>query len=220
VIQLMAVTKVFPRTVKPALDDVSFVVERGELAVLCGPGGSGKSTVLKLITGRTWATSGVVHVNGWNVTGLRGRRLAAFRRTIGYVPQRPLLLGDLTAYENVAFAMMAQGRSPGVARRLVPEILELVGLGGKEHRYPFELSVGERRRVAMARALVHRPSAVIIDEPSAELDPDTAIEIYRLLISVGRTGSAILLTATDPVLPAMAGVRVIPLESGQVVDGL
>ena len=216
----MAVTKVFPRAAEPALSDVSFVVERGELAVLGGPGGSGKSTVLKLIIGRTWATSGVVHVNGWNVTGLHGRRLAAFRRTIGYVPQRALLLGDQTAYQNVAFALTAQGRSPGVARRVVPELLELVGLGGKEHLFPFELSVGERRRVAIARAIVHRPAAVLIDDPAADLDPDTAIEIYRLLISVARTGAAILLTATGLMLTAMADVRVIHLEGGRVVEDL
>jgi len=143
VIRLEHVTKTYPKASRPSLDDVSVSIEKGEFVFFIGPSGSGKSSIIKLLLHEMAPNRGKVVVNSKDVTSIRGWSISKFRRTIGCVFQDFRLLPNRTAYENVAFALEVIGKSKAVARRVVPEVLELVGLGGKEHRYPHELSGGE-----------------------------------------------------------------------------
>jgi cell division transport system ATP-binding protein len=158
-----------------------------------------------------------VVVNGKDVTQMRSWRISSFRRSIGCVFQDFRLLPNRTAYENVAFALEVIGKSQGVARRVVPEVLELVGLGGKEHRYPHELSGGEQQRVAVARAFVNRPLILLADEPTGNLDPDTSIEIMRLLDRINRTGTTVVMVTHDSNIVNQMRRRVVEIESGKIV---
>ncbi|GAB4008772.1 hypothetical protein GCM10029992_66000 [Glycomyces albus] len=151
------------------------------------------------------------------MTKLRRWKVPAYRRTIGCVFQDFRLLPNRTAAENVAFALEVIGKPRSVARRVVPEVLELVGLGGKEHRYPHELSGGEQQRVAVARAFVNRPLIMLADEPTGNLDPDTSIEIMRLLDRISRTGTTIVMVTHDSNIVNQMRRRVIEIENGQVI---
>src|SRR5690606_29534114 len=137
--------------------------------------GAGKSTILKVLQREVIPDKGKVWVNNKEVTGMRRWKVPSFRRSLGCVFQDFRLLPQRTAAENVAFALEVIGKSKTVARRVVPEVMDLVGLGGKEHRYPHELSGGEQQRVAIARAFVNRPLVLLADEPTGNLDPDTSI---------------------------------------------
>ncbi|MGE5827168.1 MAG: cell division ATP-binding protein FtsE, partial [Micromonosporaceae bacterium] len=186
-IALDHVTKTYPKASRPSLNDVSVGIDKGEFVFFIGPSGSGKSTIIKLLLREIQPTKGKIMVNGREVGNMRSWRIPNFRRSIGCVFQDFRLLPNRTAYENVAFALEVIGKTQAVARRVVPEVLELVGLGGKEHRYPHELSGGEQQRVAVARAFVNRPLILLADEPTGNLDPDTSIEIMRLLDRINRT---------------------------------
>ncbi|MCX4474185.1 ATP-binding cassette domain-containing protein [Micromonospora sp. NBC_01655] len=192
-IQLEQVTKTYPKASRPSLDNVSVSIEKGEFVFFIGPSGSGKSTSM-----RSW-------------------KRPHFRRSIGCVFQDFRLLPNRTAYENVAFALEVIGKTKAVARRVVPEVLELVGLGGKEHRYPHELSGGEQQRVAVARAFVNRPLILLADEPTGNLDPDTSIEIMRLLDRINRTGTTVVMVTHDSNIVNQMRRRVIEIESGRIV---
>jgi cell division transport system ATP-binding protein len=217
VIRLERVTKTYPKAARPSLDDVDVAIEKGEFVFFIGPSGSGKSTIIKLLLREITPTRGRVVVNSREVSGMRSWRIPTFRRSIGCVFQDFRLLPNRTAYENVAFALEVIGRSQGVARRVVPEVLELVGLGGKEHRYPHELSGGEQQRVAVARAFVNRPLVLLADEPTGNLDPDTSIEIMRLLDRINRTGTTVVMVTHDSNIVNQMRRRVIEIESGRVV---
>jgi len=197
VIQLENVTKTYPKAARPSLDGVSVSIDKGDFVFFIGPSGSGKSTIVKLLLHEVAPTRGRVVVNDKDVSTLRSWRIPHFRRSIGCVFQDFRLLPTRTAYENVAFALEVIGKSQAVARRVVPEVLELVGLGGKEHRYPHELSGGEQQRVAVARAFVNRPLILLADEPTGNLDPDTSIEIMRLLDRINRTGTTVVMVTHD-----------------------
>lgn len=216
-IRLERVTKTYPKAARPSLDDVDVMIEKGEFVFFIGPSGSGKSTIIKLLLREITPTRGRVVVNNRDVSGMRSWRIPTFRRSIGCVFQDFRLLPNRTAYENVAFALEVIGRSQGVARRVVPEVLELVGLGGKEHRYPHELSGGEQQRVAVARAFVNRPLVLLADEPTGNLDPDTSIEIMRLLDRINRTGTTVVMVTHDSNIVNQMRRRVVEIESGRVV---
>jgi cell division transport system ATP-binding protein len=217
VIRLERVTKTYPKAARPSLDDVDVAIEKGEFVFFIGPSGSGKSTIIKLLLREITPTRGRVMVNHRDVGSMRYWRIPTFRRSIGCVFQDFRLLPNRTAYENVAFALEVIGRSRGVARRVVPEVLELVGLGGKEHRYPHELSGGEQQRVAVARAFVNRPLVLLADEPTGNLDPDTSIEIMRLLDRINRTGTTVVMVTHDSNIVNQMRRRVVEIESGRVV---
>ena len=172
---------------------------------------------MKLLLHEVEPTRGKVVVNDKDVTGMRSWRIPHFRRSIGCVFQDFRLLPTKTAYENVAFALEVIGKSQAVARRVVPEVLELVGLGGKEHRYPHELSGGEQQRVAVARAFVNRPLILLADEPTGNLDPDTSIEIMRLLDRINRTGTTVVMVTHDSNIVNQMRRRVIEIEGGKIV---
>ncbi len=216
-IRLENVTKTYPKAARPSLDSVSVSIDKGDFVFFIGPSGSGKSTIVKLLLHEVEPTRGKVVVNDKDVTGMRSWRIPHFRRSIGCVFQDFRLLPTKTAYENVAFALEVIGKSQAVARRVVPEVLELVGLGGKEHRYPHELSGGEQQRVAVARAFVNRPLILLADEPTGNLDPDTSIEIMRLLDRINRTGTTVVMVTHDSNIVNQMRRRVIEIEGGKIV---
>ena len=164
-----------------AVHDASFTIDKGEFAFFVGTSGSGKSTLIKLILKEEEVSRGNIIINGKDITFLKPKRVPYLRRSMGVVFQDFRLLPDKTVYENVAFAMYIVKATPRHIRRQVPMVLSLVGLSHKAKMYPNELSGGEQQRVALARALVNNPSMIIADEPTGNLDPETAWDIMNLL---------------------------------------
>jgi len=216
VIDFERVTKRYPTQLRPALQDVSLRIDRGEFAFLVGASGSGKSTMLRLILREERTNSGTVHVAGKNVADLASWRVPHLRRQIGTVFQDFRLLPNKTVEQNVAFALEVIGRPRSHIRKVVPELLELVGLDGKEKRRPNELSGGEQQRVAIARAFVNRPTILLADEPTGNLDPETSVGILRLLDRINRTGTTVLMATHDANLVDQARRRVIELREGRL----
>ena len=216
-IRFDSVSKVYARGAKPALDDVTVEIERGDFVFLVGSSGSGKSTFLKLILREERPTTGDVYVAGRHLNRLSSWRVPQLRREIGAVFQDFRLLPNKTVYQNVAFALQVIGKKRHVINSAVPEILELVGLAGKEKRLPHELSGGEQQRVAIARAFVNHPPILLCDEPTGNLDPGTSIGIMRLLDRINRTGTTVLMATHDDEIVDQMRKRVIELRSGQMV---
>lgn len=200
-----------------ALDDVSIDIEKGEFVFVVGPSGSGKSTLLKLFTKEEEPTRGEVYVAGKNLNSLPRWRVPYLRRNVGCVFQDFKLLPSKTVFENVAFGLEVIGRPRSVVHRQVPQILELVGLGGKLERFPDELSGGEQQRVSIARAFVNRPLILLADEPTGNLDPATSVGIMRLLDRINRTGTTVVMATHDHAIVDSMRRRVIELEDGAVV---
>ena len=217
VIRFEKVTKTYPGTGSPALDQVSVDVDKGEFVFLVGTSGSGKSTALRLVLRETRPTSGRVHVAGKELNRLAAWKVPRLRRQIGTVFQDFRLLPNKTVAENVAFALQVIGRSRSDIRSLVPETLELVGLDGKGDRMPDELSGGEQQRVAIARAFVNRPMILIADEPTGNLDPSTSVGIMKLLDRINRTGTTIIMATHDDDIVDQMRKRVVELEGGRLV---
>ena len=204
-----------------ALRGVDLQIEDGEFVFLVGHSGSGKSTIIKLITGELKPTEGSIHVNGYSLDRIRKREIPFLRRTIGVVYQDFRLIKTMTAYENVAFAMRVIGAKEEEIAERVPYVLSLVGLEGKSERKPKELSGGEQQRVAVARALVNNPSMIIADEPTGNLDQDLAVDIMSLLEEINNLGTTILVVTHAKDLVERFKKRVIVLDKGLVVsDGL
>jgi len=217
VIEFEGVTKRYPTQLRPALADLSLSIEKGEFAFLVGASGSGKSTMLRLILREERPNSGTVHVAGKNIGTLPSWRVPTLRRQIGTVFQDFRLLPNKTVEQNVAFALEVIGSPRGHIRQTVPEVLELVGLDGKEKRRPGELSGGEQQRVAIARAFVNKPTILLADEPTGNLDPETSVGILRLLDRINRTGTTVLMATHDANLVDQARRRVIELREGALV---
>jgi cell division transport system ATP-binding protein len=208
VIRLDRVTKEYPTSTRPALDQVSVHVDKGEFVFLIGPSGSGKSTFLRLLLREELPTSGRIHVAGMEVTALPRRRVPRLRQHIGCVFQDFRLLTNRTVHGNVAFACEVLGRRP--------EVLDLVGLAGKAARMPHELSGGEQQRVAIARAFVNRPLVLLADEPTGNLDPDTSQDLMLLLERINRTGTTVVMATHDNSIVDSLRRRVIELDDGRV----
>lgn len=217
VIRLDHVSKVYARGARPALDDVSVEVERGDFVFLVGSSGSGKSTFLKLILREERPTAGDVHVAGRHLNRLSNWRVPQLRREIGAVFQDFRLLPNKTVFDNVAFALQVIGKKRHHVASMVPETLELVGLAGKEKRFPHELSGGEQQRVAIARAVVNHPPILLCDEPTGNLDPGTSVGIMRLLDRINRTGTTVLMATHDDEIVDQMRKRVIELKGGLLV---
>ncbi|MDT0307866.1 cell division ATP-binding protein FtsE [Streptomyces sp. DSM 44917] len=211
------VSKTYPRQNAPALHDVSLEIERGEFVFLVGSSGSGKSTFLRLVLREERASTGTVHVLGKDLGRLSNWKVPQVRRQLGTVFQDFRLLPNKTVGENVAFALEVIGKSRGQIRKTVPEVLDLVGLGGKEERMPGELSGGEQQRVAIARAFVNRPMLLIADEPTGNLDPQTSVGIMKLLDRINRTGTTVVMATHDAQIVDQMRKRVIELERGRLV---
>jgi cell division transport system ATP-binding protein len=211
------VSKEYKNSTKPALEDINLTINEGEFVFLVGSSGSGKSSLLSLLDRKERPTTGTVTVDGINVAKLRHRKLPAYRRKMGIVFQDFRLLEKKTVFENVAFGMEVLGKSRKEIRTRVPEVLELVGLEGKEKRKIGELSGGERQRVAVARAYVNNPTILIADEPTGNLDPVTSVGIMKLLDRINRTGTTIIMATHDVAIVDQMRKRIIQLDGGHIV---
>ena len=216
-IRLEHVSKVYKTSTRPALEDVSVEVDKGEFVFLIGPSGSGKSTFLRLLLREDVPSKGRVYVANFDVARMSRRRVPRLRQSIGCVFQDFRLLNNKTVAENVAFALEVIGKPRNTIRKVVPEVLELVGLEGKSARMPHELSGGEQQRVAIARAFVNRPLMLLADEPTGNLDPDTSQDIMLLLERINRTGTTVLMATHDHSIVDSMRRRVVELSLGQVV---
>lgn len=216
-IRLDNVSKTYKTSTRPALDDVSVDVDKGEFVFLIGPSGSGKSTFLRLLLREEMPSNGQVAVSNFDVARMARRRIPRLRQTIGCVFQDFRLLGNKTVFENVAFALEVIGKPRHTIEKVVPEVLELVGLDGKSDRMPTELSGGEQQRVAIARAFVNRPLVLLADEPTGNLDPDTSQDIMLLLERINRTGTTVVMATHDHSIVDSMRRRVVELQQGQVI---
>ena len=211
------VSKVYRDQTRAALDDASVDIDKGEFVFLVGSSGSGKSTFLRLVLKEEKSTSGTVWVAGKDLTKLSNWKVPALRRQIGTVFQDFRLLPNKTVHANVAFALEVIGKPDAVIKAVVPEVLDLVGLAGKEDRYPDQLSGGEQQRVAIARAFVNKPMILIADEPTGNLDPETSVGIMKLLDRINRSGTTVVMATHDAAIVDQMRKRVIELENGKVV---
>ncbi|MER6300037.1 cell division ATP-binding protein FtsE [Kitasatospora sp. NPDC001539] len=211
------VSKTYPKQNRPALDNVSLEIEKGEFVFLVGSSGSGKSTFLRLCLREERPSTGSVHVLGKDLGKLSNWKVPHMRRQLGTVFQDFRLLPNKTVSQNVAFALEVIGKPKSAIAKVVPEVLELVGLGGKEDRMPGELSGGEQQRVAIARAFVNRPMLLIADEPTGNLDPQNSVGIMKLLDRINRTGTTVLMATHDQAIVDQMRKRVIELDKGLLV---
>ena len=215
-IELRNVTKEYSKG-NSALNGVSVKIERGEFVFIVGDSGSGKSTLIRLIMKELNPTEGTIIVNGQNLNRMKHRNIAKYRRGLGVVFQDFRLLPNKTVYENVAFAMRVIEAPGRIIRRNVPAVLSLVGLGQKGRSYPNQLSGGEQQRTALARAIANNPPILICDEPTGNLDPETAYGIMKLLDDINKRGTTIVMaTHARDIVDAMQK-RVVTLHKGHII---
>ncbi|MBR2477197.1 MAG: cell division ATP-binding protein FtsE [Clostridia bacterium] len=199
-----------------ALHDVDLFIDKGEFVFLVGSSAAGKSTMIRLMMKEIEPTSGNIVINGVDVCSLSRREIPFFRRTIGVVFQDYRLLPNKTAYDNIAYAMEIVGASRREIRRQVPNVLSMVGLTHKANMYPNELSGGEQQRVSIARAIVNNPAVLIADEPTGNLDPETAKGIMELMDDINRRGTTIIMATHAENIVNTMQKRVIRVESGAI----
>jgi cell division transport system ATP-binding protein len=209
------VSKTYPNGTE-ALREISLEVPRQDFVFLVGPSGAGKSTLVRLLIREERATIGKIFVDGQELGRLKRRQLPHLRRKIGIVFQDFKLLPNLTVFQNVGFAVRV---TDGELRHLKPkveEVLSIVGLDGKEKKFPDELSGGEQQRVAIARALVHDPKIFLADEPTGNLDPATSWEILQLLLQINARGTTVLMATHNREIVDVMRRRVIAIEGGRI----
>lgn len=216
-IQMNSVELVYPNGTY-ALKDITIQIDKGEFLFLIGPTGSGKSTFLKLINREIIATSGNVYVESQDLINLKAEKVPLLRRKVGVVFQDFRLLPKKTVYENIAYALEVIGTTKKDTEKKVNSILEIVGLSHKSGNFPNELSGGEQQRTSMARALVNHPDILLADEPTGNLDQDTAREIFKLLDYVNQQGTTLIIaTHNKPIVDEM-NKRVITLNEGSIAS--
>ena len=201
-----------------ALVNVNLRINDGEFVFIVGESGAGKSTLMKLMMREMIPTTGRIFVNGYNLSKLKGNRIAKFRRSIGVVFQEFRLIQDFTVYENVAFVMRVADKSLKEIRQRVPYVLRLVGLLDKAKSRTRELSGGEQQRVAIARALVNNPSMIIADEPTGNLDPQMSMEIMKLLERINALGTTMLVVTHERELVDAFSKRVVAIGDGKIIS--
>ena len=200
-----------------ALYDINIEIQKGEFVFLVGSSGAGKSTLIKLILKEEGITRGKLMLDGMDITRVPNRRIPYIRRKVGVVFQDFRLLPNKTVYENVAFAMEIIGAKPREIRRRVPTILSMVNLSKKASSFPDQLSGGEQQRVSIARSIVNNPPVLIADEPTGNLDPDTAAEIMRVLMDINNRGTTIIMATHAKEIVNTMKKRVIALDSGRMI---
>ena len=216
-IDLENVTKSYDKGL-PTVSHATLHVDKGEFVFVVGSSGSGKSTLIKLLLKELDATSGSIVVNGQKLDNMKRRKIAKYRRKLGVVFQDFRLLKDRNVYENVAFAQRVIGRPTRVIRKRVPEVLTEVGLAEKYKSRVTELSGGEQQRVAIARALVNRPDILLADEPTGNLDPQTALDIMKLLESINDRGTTVLVVTHNKDVVNKLKKRVVTMKKGVIVS--
>jgi cell division transport system ATP-binding protein len=199
------------------LDNASFSVDREDFMFLVGSTGSGKSTVMRLLIKELEPTAGTIEVAGHDLAQIGRKRIPYYRRNVGVVFQDFKLLPNRTVYSNVAYALQVTGGTRREIRQKVPDILRLTGLSTKLHNYPDQLSGGEQQRVSIARAFVNHPPLLLADEPTGNLDPETSIDIMRLLYRINRTGTTVLVATHDQTMVDKMRRRVLELARGRIV---
>lgn len=216
-IRFEEVSKQYKSSNRPALTDINLDVEQGEFVFLVGSSGSGKSSLLRLLLKEEVPTAGTVSIDGLNIGKLSNRKVPALRRTLGIVFQDFRLLPSKSVFDNVAFGMEVIGKGRKEILERVPEVIDLVGLEGKEERLPSQLSGGEQQRVALARAFINQPKILLADEPTGNLDPSTSVGIMKLLDRINRTGTTILMATHDVAIVDQMRKRIVQLEHGTII---
>ncbi len=216
VIEFRAVSKLYAAG-DVGLDQATFSVDRGEFVFLVGSTGSGKSTMMRLLIKELDPTNGTIRVAGRDLSQIERKRIPFYRRNLGVVFQDFKLLPSRTVHDNVAYAVQVTGGSRKEIRQKVPHILHLTGLSTKLHNYPDQLSGGEQQRVSIARAFVNHPPLLLADEPTGNLDPETSIDIMRLLYRINRTGTTVLVATHDQAMVDKMRRRVLELSRGRIV---
>ena len=211
------VTAVYDTGIR-AVNKASLRVDEGEFVFLVGASGSGKTTIIKLLTAEVRPTEGKVLVNNYNIGEMKKSRIPYLRRTLGVVYQDFRLIKTKTVYENVAFAMRTIGAKNKTIKQRVPYVLDLVGLANKAKEKPMNLSGGEQQRVAIARALINNPSTIIADEPTGNLDPARSLEIMRLLERINQLGTTMVVVTHEKDLVNQFKKRVVTLEQGVITS--
>jgi cell division transport system ATP-binding protein len=215
VIEFRDVSKLYAGDV--GLEHASFSIQRGEFVFLVGATGSGKSTLMRLLIKELEPTGGHIRVAGHDLSDIGRKKVPYFRRNVGVVFQDFKLLQNRTVYDNVAYALKVTGGTRKEIRAKVPDVLRLTGLSTKLHNLPTQLSGGEQQRVSIARAFVNHPPLLLADEPTGNLDPDTSIDIMRLLYRINRTGTTVLVATHDQAMVDKMRRRVLELSGGRVV---
>ncbi len=200
-----------------ALDDVTLTITTGEFVSVVGHSGAGKTTLVKMILADEIPTGGTVFFESINVFKLKNKDLTKLRRRIGVVFQDFKLLPNKTAYENIAFAMEAVGKTNEEIESDVPHVLELVDLSSKMHHFPSQMSGGEQQRLAIARAIINQPELIIADEPTGNLDAINTFEIIQILKKINDLGTTVILTTHNRGVIDSIGKRVITMEKGKIV---
>lgn len=219
-IELIDVHKTYQSNGVEALKGVSFRIDDGDFVFLIGPSGSGKSSIVNLITREEIATEGTLKVNGYSMSNITKKQILLMRRSLGIIFQNFRLIEKKTVEENLAFVMRAVGASSREIEKRIPYILELVGLSHKRTSYPYELSGGEQQRVAIARALMNDPKVIVADEPTGNLDPALSDEIMSLLEKINEMGTTVMVVTHDKGLVDKFSKRVIKIESGLVASDM
>lgn len=210
-------SKVYDNGIR-AVNKVNLRIDKGEFVFLVGSSGSGKTTIIKMLTAEVRPTEGRVLVNNYNIGKLKTRQIPYLRRTLGVVFQDFRLINNKSVYENVAFAMRTIGAKSKTIRERVPYVLELVGLSEKAHEEPLNLSGGEQQRVAIARALVNNPGLLIADEPTGNLDPARSLELMTLFEKINELGTTVLIVTHEKALVDEFKRRVVVIEQGNVIS--
>jgi cell division transport system ATP-binding protein len=216
VIYFNNVSKVYNKD-SVALDDINLTINRGEFVSIVGHSGSGKTNLIKLILADTKPTSGTVFFESTNIHTLNGKDLTNLRRKIGAVFQDFKLLSNKTAYENIAFAMEAAGKTDEEIAMDVPHVLDLVDLTHRIYHFPHEMSGGEQQRLAIARAIINQPEIIVADEPTGNLDPINTYEVIQILKKINDLGTTIIMTTHNRGVIDSVGGRVITMEKGKMI---
>jgi len=216
-ISLENVSKIYPPNIK-ALDRVSLHIKAGEFVSLVGQSGTGKTTLVRCLIGEERPSEGKIKIGDWDITKIGKREIPYLRRQVAVIFQDFKLLPKKTLYENVAFALEVAGKSSAKIKSIVPQVMKLVGLGAKMHRYPSEVSGGEQQRAAIARALVYQPKILLADEPTGNLDSINAQEIIDLLKKINEFGTTVVLVTHNREIVNRLKRRVITLHDGRVIS--
>jgi len=203
----------------PVVTDVNVEIKKGEFVYLIGKTGSGKSSLLKTLYGELPLKQGTGSVAGFDLTTLKRKDVPSLRRKLGIVFQDFQLLSDRSVYENLRFVMKATGwKNEDEIRKQITDVLNEVALSGKGEKMPFELSGGEQQRVTVARALVNNPEIILADEPTGNLDPETSQEVMTLLLSIAKSGTAIVFATHDFILYNKYPARTLKFENGKISE--